>query len=62
MRAMPKGERDRLLTRIAELQAALRDTQSADLRATVRQAIADCEQRLAELERPARVLAEQTAG
>ena len=59
---MPKGERDRLLTRIAELQAALRDTQSADLRATVRQAIADCEEKLAELEHPARALAEQTAG
>lgn len=47
---MPKAERDRLLTRIAELQAALRDARSADLRATVRHAIADCEQRLAELE------------
>jgi hypothetical protein len=50
---MPKGERDRLLTRIAELQAALRDTHSADLRATVRDAIADCEEKLADLERPA---------
>jgi hypothetical protein len=59
---MPKVERDRLLTRIAELQAALRDTNSADLRTTVREAIADCEERLAELERPAPVLAEQTAG
>jgi hypothetical protein len=61
---MPKIERDRLLTRIAELQAALRDTSSADLRATVREAIADCEQKLADLE-PARArrvveLAEQT--
>lgn len=59
---MPKAERDKLLTRIADLQAALRDTNSADLRATVREAIADCEQRLADLERPAVVLAEQTAG
>jgi hypothetical protein len=59
---MPKAERDRLLTRIVELQAALRDTNSADLRATVRAAIADCEEKLAELERPRVVLAQQTAG
>jgi hypothetical protein len=59
---MPKAERDKLLTRIAELQSALRDTNSADLRATVREAIADCEEKLADLERPRAVLAEQTAG
>lgn len=61
---MLKPERNRLLTRIAELQAALRDAQSPDLRATVRAAIADCEQKLAELEQPGppgmAALAEQT--
>lgn len=66
MPCMPKVERDRLLTRIAELQAALLDMHSTDLRAIVREAISDCEQKLAlaELERPlaARVgeLVEQT--
>jgi hypothetical protein len=60
---MPKAERDKLLTRIADLQGALRETHSADLRATVREAIADCEEKLADLERrPNAVLVEQAAG
>ena len=59
---MPKSERDRLLTRIAELQAALRDARSPDVRSTVRQAIADCEAKLAQLESPPlKVPAEATA-
>ena len=46
-------ESEKLLARIAELEAALRATSSDDLRATIRAAIADCERTLAGLD-PAR--------
>jgi hypothetical protein len=44
-------DKDRLLTRISELEAALRAARSDDLRATIREAIADCERACAALER-----------
>jgi hypothetical protein len=47
---MPRDERERVLLRIAELRSMLRQTTSADVRETLRQAIADCEAKLAELD------------
>jgi hypothetical protein len=47
---MPRDERQRVLLRIAELRSMLRQTTSADVRETLRQAIADCETKLAELD------------
>ncbi len=47
---MPRDERERVLLRIAELRSMLRKTTSADVRETLRQAIADCEAKLAELD------------
>ena len=44
-------EHDRLLVRIAELESALRTARSEDLRATIREAIADCERVVASLGR-----------
>jgi hypothetical protein len=44
---MMKPEADALRARVAELQALLASTQSADLRLTVTAAIEDCERRLA---------------
>jgi hypothetical protein len=48
---MPHRERDRLLARIAEIRQALRHAASEDVRATLRDALDDCERRLAELDR-----------
>ena len=46
LKTMPRNERDKVLTRIAELHAMLLLTQSEDVRCTIREAIADCERRL----------------
>jgi hypothetical protein len=47
---MPDQERERVLSRIAEIKQALRNARSEDLRETLRQALQDCERRLEELE------------
>jgi transcription elongation GreA/GreB family factor len=47
-------ERRRVLARIAQIRQMLRHTDSADVRATLLKALADCEDRLSELEAPAR--------
>ena len=47
---MPRHERDRILGRIEELQQTLRHTRSDDVRVALEQALADCRQRLRELE------------
>ena len=44
------NERDRVLARIDEIEQILRNIQSDDVRRTLRQALADCEQQLAELD------------
>lgn len=54
-------EREKLLTRIAELESALRATTSDDVRATIREAIADCERTLETLEPSARPLVAELA-
>ena len=43
-------ERERIATRIADLRLALRESRSEDVRQTLRQAIADCEEKLRELD------------
>jgi hypothetical protein len=47
---MPKSEQERLLSRIAEIEAALRQTRSEDVREVMLAAIAECRGRLAALE------------
>jgi len=44
------NERDRVLARIDEIEQILRNIQSDDVRRTLRQALADCEQQLVELD------------
>ena len=46
---MPRLERDRVLSRIAQLEVVLRETRSDDVRETLRHALEDCKRRLAEL-------------
>jgi hypothetical protein len=46
---MPKSEQERLLSRIAEIEAALRQTRSEDVREVMVEAIAECRERLARL-------------
>ena len=43
-------ERSRLLGRIAELRAVIQDTQRDDVRVAIREAIAECERRVIELD------------
>ncbi len=50
---MPRAERDRVLARVAELRHLLQRTRSADVRETLLQALAECEERLAELDEQA---------
>jgi hypothetical protein len=47
---MAAAERERVIARIAELRATLRNTSSPDVRQTVTKATADCQARLAELD------------
>jgi hypothetical protein len=47
---MPRNELDKLAVRIAEIQSMMRVTQSDDVRQMLRDALAACEQRRAELE------------
>jgi hypothetical protein len=43
-------ERDRVLGRIGEIEQILRETTSDDVRRTLQQALADCEQRLTRID------------
>jgi hypothetical protein len=54
---MPRNELDKVAARIAEIQRTMRATQSDDVRQMLREALAACEQRRAELEHETDVLA-----
>ena len=47
---MTEQERERVLARIAEIEQTLRDIKSVDLRRTLRQAIADCQAQLDQID------------
>jgi len=47
---MPRNELDKVAARIAEIQSTMRVTQSDDVRQMLREALAACEHRRAELE------------
>jgi len=47
---MPRSERERVLRRIGELEALLRQTHADDVRATLTSALEDCQRRLVELD------------
>jgi hypothetical protein len=57
---MPRNELDKLAARIAEIQSTMRVTQSDDVRQMLREALAACERRRAELEQQAEVLGAET--
>lgn len=58
---MPRNELDKVAARIAEIQSTMRVTQSDDVRQMLREALAVCEQRRAELEHELGLLAAETS-
>ena len=57
---MHRNELDKVAARIAEIQSTMRVTQSDDVRQMLREALAACEQRRAELEHEPGLLAAET--
>jgi predicted nucleic acid-binding Zn-ribbon protein len=58
---MPRNELDKVAARIAEIQSTMRVTQSDDVRQMLREALAACERRRAELEQEADGLGAEAA-
>jgi hypothetical protein len=57
---MPRNELDKVAARIAEIQRTMRVTHSDDVRQTLREALAACELRRAELEHELEMHAAET--